>query len=159
MEKERLKYCIERFDSYFDSVNNKSNIVLGLCTLILGSLITGIPLVNEKIHFNTFVKIYYGLLIGLSLFSMLLLILTSIPHLKSNGKSVHFFKSISEMGKSNFIIKSEKITKESELKDLRKQVYYLANGLSIKFKRLKIALVVLCIQMLLSTPILIALIK
>ena len=159
MEKERLKFSIERFDNYFDSVNNKSNIVLGLCTLILGILITGIPVINQKIEFNNYIKIYYGLLIGLSLFSMFILILTSIPHLNSNGKSVHFFKSISKMGKSNFMIKSKELTTENELKDLRKQVYHLASGLTLKFNRLKIALIALCTQIIISIPLIITLVK
>lgn len=152
MEKERLKYTIDRFDQYFDGVNNKSNIVLGFGTLIFGTLVAVYPSLTKVVDFNWVMHANFGILITLGFASMLILIITSIPHLKSSGKSIHFFLSISNMGESAFQTKSENINDEEEMKDLRKQVFHLANGLSKKFKRLRIALILLAIQMMLIVP-------
>ncbi len=40
MEFERLIFCINRYDHYYDSVNNKSNVFLVISTFIVGGLIT-----------------------------------------------------------------------------------------------------------------------
>lgn len=152
MEKERLKFTIERFDHYYDSVNNKSNIVLGFGTLIFGTLVAVYPSLTTVVEFNTIMYVNFGVLITLGFASMLTLILTSIPHLKSNGKSIHFFQSIASMGKTDFMTKSKGINPEDELKDLRKQVFHLACGLTKKFKRLRSALILLVMQMILMIP-------
>ena len=39
MEKDRLKYTINRFDHYFDSVNNKSAVYIAINTFITGGII------------------------------------------------------------------------------------------------------------------------
>lgn len=152
MEKERLKYTIDRFDQYFDGVNNKSNIVLGFGTLIFGSLVAVYPSLTKVVEFNWIMHANFGILVTLGFVSMLILIFTSIPHLESSGKSIHFFQSISNMGESAFITKSKNFDIEEEIKDLREQVFHLANGLSKKFKRLRIALILLGIQMILMIP-------
>jgi len=159
MEKERLKFSIERFDHYYDSVNNKSNIILGFCTLFFGALIAIHPKIITIPGINNTIMVNYAILISLSYTSMVLLIITSIPYLNSNGKSVHFFQSITSMGKSTFMEKSEKMNELDELKDLRKQVYHLASGLTKKFKRLKIALTILVIQLIFSIPFIILIIN
>lgn len=152
MEKERLQFTISRFDQYYDSVNNKSSIVLGFGTLVFGTLVTVYPSLITVVEFNWIMHAIFGALIALGFTSMLILIVTSIPHLKSNGKSIHFFQSISNMGETEFMSKSEKNDLNEEMKDLRKQVFHLANGLSKKFKRLRIALILLVIQMTLIVP-------
>jgi len=63
------------------------------------------------------------------------------------------------MGKSTFMEKSEKMNELDELKDSRKQVYHLASGLTKKFKRLKIALTILVIQLIFSIPFIILIIN
>jgi len=40
MEKERLKYNIDRFDAYYNSVNSKCGVFLALSTFIVGGLAT-----------------------------------------------------------------------------------------------------------------------
>lgn len=152
MEKERLHFTIERFDHYYDSVNNKSNIVLGFGTIIFGSLITVYPALSDKVEFTWLMHSLLILTCGLGFVAMMILIFASIPHSKSNGKSVHFFHSISKMGKIDFFNKSEKLSEEDELKDLRTQVFHLSNGLTSKFKQLRIAIYCIVFQMILLIP-------
>lgn len=153
MEKERLKYCIDRFDHYYDSVNNKSSVFLGLSTFLVGGLVAGYfvidPLANWGFWANTLLKV----LIGLGVANMIIVILAATPYFGKDTDSLHFYGAISCMDATSFCTKSAApCSEEEELKDLRKQVYQLACGLRSKFTKLKVAGILFTIQFCIFIP-------
>ncbi len=46
---EILKHTIDRYDHYFDSINNKGNLFLTLNTFLLGGMITGYYSIKDNI--------------------------------------------------------------------------------------------------------------
>jgi uncharacterized membrane protein len=153
MEKERLKYCIDRFDHYYDSVNNKSSVFLGLSTFIVGGLVAGYFAVGPLINCGFWTHALIITLIGLGVSTMIVVIMATTPFLSSDIDSLHFFGAIASMDGPSFCVKSATpCTDEDELKDLRNQAHQLATGLRGKFKKLKTAGVLFTIQFYLFIP-------
>lgn len=159
MEKERLKYCIDRFDHYYDSVNNKSSVFLGLSTFIVGGFVAGYFLVDQYVDCGFWAHMLMIVLIGLGVATMIIVVTAATPFFGKDGDSIYFFGSISCMEIGGFCTKSEAmIDADAELKDLRYQVHQLACGLKGKFKKLKIAGVLFTIQFCLFLPLFIIII-
>ena len=153
MEKERLKYCIDRFDHYYDSVNNKSSVFLGLSTFIVSGLVTGYFAVGPLINCGFWAHSLMIALIGLGVATMITVIMAATPFLSNDKDSLHFFGAIASLDDIAFCSKSATpCTPEDELKDLRKQVHQLATGLGGKFKKLKVAGILFTIQFCLLIP-------
>lgn len=153
MEKERLKYCIDRFDHYYDSVNNKSSVFLGLSTFIVGGLVAAYFAVGPYINCGFWTHALMIVLIGLGVAIMITVILAVTPFLTKDTDSLHFFGAIACLDGPGFCAKSAiPCTDEDELKDLRKQVHQLASGLTGKFKKLKTAGILFAIQFYLFIP-------
>ena len=157
-EKERLKFCIDRFDHYYDSINSKSAVFLALSTFIVGGLVAVYPTLLEKVHCNLWVHILMICPIGIGLAIMITVIGASTPFLSRDTTSIHYFGSISSTEKSVFDEKSRDMEEESELADLRDQVYQLACGLRSKFSKLRTAGILFTIQFILFIPLIILLI-
>lgn len=155
MEKERLLLTIGRYDQYYDSVNNKGNIILGFSTVILASLLTVYPMLQNQVEFNILMYVLLILSSTLGFLAMLALLISAIPFTKSNSNSLLFFQSITSMSKAEFFKKSKEQTEEEELEDLKNQVYDLADGLKRKFNSLKRAIQFIVIQMILLVPLII----
>ncbi len=155
MEKERLMFCIERFDHYYESVNNKSNILLGMSIFIIGGFITGYFGLNEKAFINNYLITIYLLILSLSLCCALILIFASTPFLSKETQSVYYFNAIAMNSTDGFKLKSGTLTKDEELDDLRSQTHSLARGLKKKFKRLRIVTLLITAQFILSIPLII----
>lgn len=159
MEKDRLKFCIERFDHYYDSVNNKSSVFLAMSTFIVGGLVAGYPSVLTLVNCGILVHLLMVGCIGLGLAIMIMVIIASTPFLKEGESSVHFFGSISKMDKEDYCKKSSLLNlEEEELIDLRIQVHQLACGLTNKFNKLKWAGRLFTIQFFLFIPLIILII-
>lgn len=139
MENERLRLCIERFDHYYDSVNNKSAVFLALGTFIVGGIAASIPFLQENVNCSTglYVLLAFSILLGIS--SLLIVLVASSPFLSKSSSSLFFFNSIALKDKESFFKESEYHESEEEIKDLREQVYCLARGLRKKFKLLRLA--------------------
>lgn len=153
MEKERLKYCIDRFDNYYDSVNNKSSVFLGLSTFIVGGLIAGYFAVSLYVDCGFWIHALMISLTGIGIAIMIIVVKAATPFLTKNDDSLHFFGAIACLDGPSFCIKSATpCTDEDELKDLRNQVHQLACGLTGKFKKLKIAGILFTIQFYLFIP-------
>lgn len=153
MEKERLRFCIGRFDHYYDSVNNKSAVFLGLSTFIVGGLVAAYPSVLKLVNCGVLVHLVMLSVIGLGLATMILVIMASTPFLTTDTDSMHYFGSIACMTKDAYCNKSaSSFTEEDELTDLRAQVHQLSGGLFSKFKRLKLAGRLFTIQFYLFIP-------
>jgi hypothetical protein len=153
MEKERLKYCIDRFDHYYDSVNNKSSVFLGLSTFIVGGLVAGYFVIDPVVNCGFWVHALMIILIGLGVATMIVVIRAATPFLGKDTDSLHFFGSIGCMAASDFCAKSAMLcNEEDELIDLRNQVHQLASGLQGKFRKLKAAGILFTIQFFLFIP-------
>jgi hypothetical protein len=153
MEKERLKYCIDRFDHYYDSVNNKSSVFLGLSTFIVGGLVAGYFVIDPVVNCGFWVHALMTILIGLGVATMIVVIRAATPFLSKDTDSLHFFGSIGCMDAPDFCVKSARLSnEEDELIDLRNQVHQLARGLRGKFRKLKVAGVLFTIQFFLFIP-------
>ena len=46
---EMLKHTMDRYDHYYDSINNKSNLFLALNTFLLGGIVTGYYSIKNEI--------------------------------------------------------------------------------------------------------------
>lgn len=132
-ELDRLKYCIDRFDGYFEGVNNKNNLVLAINTFIVGGLIAIYSSLTKYVEVNSFFNSFYLLSICIGVFAMLLLILSSMPFLKSSTSSLISFCSISKLNKKDFFKKSKEMSEKGLVKDLRGQTHELAVALQKKF--------------------------
>lgn len=159
MEKERLLLCISRYDHYYDSVNNKSNVLLSLGIFIVGGLVAGYPTLTDKVACNSYLHFLMGALITLGVANLLILTWTSLPFVSKNKTSLFYFGSIAKMSVGNFSIKSAERTTDEELTDLRIQVHSLAAGLQSKFKRLRTAGILLIAQVVFFIPLVIYIIN
>ena len=153
MEKERLHFCIGRYDHYYDSINNKSSVFLGLSTFIVGGLVAGFFALPDFTDCTPWICILMTLLILLGIFIMIIVVLASTPFLGKGNTSLLYFGSISCHSHDDFCQKSQTPgTGYDELADLRTQVHQLASGLSSKFYKLKIAGILFAVQFTLFIP-------
>jgi hypothetical protein len=159
LEKERLQFCINRFDHYYDSINSKGAVFLGLATFILGGLVASYPYLLQNVNSTVWIHILMWLLILLSLLNLLIVISASTPHLSNKRTSMFYFASISSMSKKSFDEQSVSHTPEVEMEDLRDQVHELSIGLTRKFQKLKISGWLFSLQFILFIPLIILIIK
>jgi hypothetical protein len=152
MEKERLKFCINRFDHFYDNVNNKSNVLLGLGTFVIGGLTAIYPYLSE--HSNCPEMIWILILIpgGIAFSALLVVIIASIPYLSKEKSSLYYFNSIATKDFEAFSGESKNFETEEEMTDLKIQVHNLALGLRKKFKRLRIASILYTVMFLSMIP-------
>ncbi|SDD85750.1 hypothetical protein SAMN04488104_10822 [Algoriphagus faecimaris] len=106
MEKERLKYCIDRFDAFYDTINNKSSVFLGLSTFMVGGLLAGYLPILDLIDLTPALPILYLTTVGIGLITMIVLVFASMPYTGKNSESQYFFGSISGMPAHQFYSKS-----------------------------------------------------
>jgi len=158
MEQDRLKFSIERFDHYYDSINNKGSVFLALSTFIVGGLITTYPTLIDKMSNKLLGNIIISCLLGIGIFIMILLVNAAMPYLSKRRHSIHYFGSISNHSESEFRQKSSEVDSSKEVDDLRSQVYQLSVGLSKKFRKLRIAGILFIIQFAFFIPLIILLI-
>lgn len=140
IEKDRLLYSINRFDHYFESVNNKTAVYLAMNTFLLGGIITGYIAVQEHICQFQFT---FNLLLAFEMFlgvvGLMVITIASIPYFSKDSDSLYYFGGIGSMTKEKFFNCSKSISKKNEMDDLRNQVHTLSKGLNLKFTRLKIS--------------------
>lgn len=139
-EKARLLYAINRFDHYFESVNNKTAVYLAMNTFLIGGIITGYISVQEHICkyptlFNTLMTI--EMILGT--IGLLVMTVASIPYFSKDSDSLYYFGGIGSMDKEKFFECSKNLNRNGEMEDLRNQVHTLSRGLNMKFVRLKIS--------------------
>jgi hypothetical protein len=144
MEKDRLQYTIDRFDHYFDSVNNKSAVYIAINTFITGGVL--LTQTNMVCEMSGFGKLCTGLLLFIGIVSLIILSIASIPFFSKKPDSLYYFGSVSQMKQSEFNKASEKYSEKDELEDLRSQTFILSKGLTKKFTRLKLAGIILVVQ-------------
>ncbi|MBO3099496.1 Pycsar system effector family protein [Gelidibacter pelagius] len=149
MEKDRLKYTINRFDHYFDSVNNKSAVYIAINTFITGGIIVLLTQTDFVYNMSKIGKFGVATLLLMGVLSLIILSVASIPFFSKKPDSLYYFGSISKMKQSEFNKTSKSYTEKDGLQDLRTQTYILSKGLTKKFTWLKLAGIFLVIQFIL----------
>lgn len=158
MNKEQFQFIINRYDHYYDSVNNKGQFYLGLNTLIMGALGAAFSMLNSNHSCTSALYILISLILIAGSASSFYTLRATLPYLKTgDGKpsSLIFFGSVSALSQQEFLSRSATVTDEEVLKDLSVQTHQLASGLSLKFSRLKVAGVLIAIEFALLIPFLI----
>lgn len=138
---EHVKFLIERFDHYYESINSKGSFLIGLNTFILSGICAGYISFENKITQCTY---SWGLLIfifGLCLFSILHTIRAISPFTKDNDSnddtpSLIYFGGIARYELNSFIEKFKSTTVETINEDMYRQVHSLAKGLKAKYSKL-----------------------
>ena len=158
-EKDRLLYSINRFDHYFESVNNKTAVYLAMNTFLLGGIITGYVSVQEHIcQFRTLFNILLTIEMVLGIGGLILITIASIAYFSKDCDSLFYFGGIGAMTNETFVECSKKLSVKEELKDLRNQVHTLSVGLNAKFTRLKISGRLIVMQFIILIPVILVLI-
>jgi hypothetical protein len=142
---------IERFDTYYSGINNKGAFILAINTLIISGVLIGFSDLSAMItcsERNIF-EILVTLIMVLSISSMIITIIAIIPYLKSTGSSVWFFNDVAKKSLVGFKALMQELSAEGLNSDLDEQIHYLASGLRLKHLRVKVALILNIIQMLL----------
>lgn len=134
---EHLKFLIERFDHYYDSVNNKGNAMLVINTFSIGGIAAFYTAFQDDVTWTGWLK-FFG--IALCLLWAASLFLTSwalLPYQRSGSNSLVFFGDIASLTEANFLRKFSEQQEDDVTGDLQRQVYLLSKGLVFKFKLLR----------------------
>jgi hypothetical protein len=155
---EHAKFVIERFDHYYDCVNNKGTFYVGLNTFLLGGLFIGFVSLYQQVAKPQYLWILLISFAICSVISTVATILAINPFLlsgnkKSRNRSLIFFGSVAEYQKENYADTFLKQDNDRILTDTVTQTWFLARGLDLKYKRLKVAGYLLIAQFVLLVPI------
>lgn len=138
---ENLKFILTRLDTYIESSQNKSNLYLALNTIILGGVITIISVLDD-LNCNQLLNFLLLLIAIASIMSILITLSAINPYMKSSRgkeKSIFFFDDIAECTSRSDYQRLLKDEVDNELiDDMCSQVYSVAKGLRVKYKRLRI---------------------
>lgn len=149
---EFIKFSIERFDHYYDSINNKGNLYLTLNTFLLGGIITGYYSIRDNKELNCFPQLWIWIVLILNLLGLLLTLFAIKPYLgnKSSGKnsSLIYFGSVSLLSMQTLHNLYSSLNEDKLYKDMIKQTHALSSGLRKKFNLLKVATYLLALEFL-----------
>jgi hypothetical protein len=161
---EHTKFLIERFDHYYDTINNKGAFYIGLNSTIFGGISVGYTSLYTKVECSIWIWL---LLISLLVFCFLSIAFTIIamrPYTKDNHvnddyHSLVFFGGIAKHEANNFIQKYKVQTEDAINEDMYRQTHCLAKGLEYKFHKLKLASNMLIVQFSIMLPFFFLIIK
>ncbi len=139
---EHAKLIIERFDHYYDGVNNKGAFYIGLNTFILGGVCVGYLSLHSQVEANIGFWVLFGGLVLSNILSIFYTIQALMPFLRDNHtneerSSLIYFGSIAKHQLSYFREKFNEADEASVLDDLVEQLHCLATGLRKKYSYLK----------------------
>lgn len=156
---DHLKFCVERFDHYYDSVNNKSALFLTINTFIVGGLVAIYPSLRNYVDCGACILILLSLILAVGLASIFATLLAGIPFLSKPGKSNLYFGSIAGRERQAFLDDLKTYTSDQQIEDYSAQVHILALGLNRKFEKLQYAGSLIFVEFLLAIPFIILLIN
>lgn len=149
---ELLKFCILRYDNYYQGINNKISLYITLNTFILTAATAYSGNIIEQFPNNKNLPIFFlTLSVVASATSLLFTIIASIPFLKNYQKSNYYFGYVSGLTSSDYLEKIKACTDDVTIEDLAAQSHILSVGLKRKFHHLKTAGWVLFIDLILIT--------
>lgn len=153
---EQSKFIVNRFDHYFDSINNKGVFYITINTFLLGGLFTQVEVILNAGNKSWWI---YTLVLGfvlINVFSNILTIL-SINPFKSpkcdDSPSLIYFHDIACKELKEFTTEFASQSDAFLNKDFSNQIHQLAGGLNIKFDRLRYAGLLLLLQFVSLIPI------
>lgn len=123
---ENLKFILERYDHYIESVQSKSNLYIMLNTFVLTGAIT--LFAGFKDQLEDCLTIWLFVIIGVSIVSLMYTLLALIPQTKKTGQdSVIFFGNVAEKNHLDEYYESIKdLDEEAFKKDLAQQIQQVA---------------------------------
>lgn len=147
MDKDILKFILQRYDGYYNSVNTKGNYLLGFSTFLCGAIFASYkglvtilgPQSLRSIHA---LNILIIILLVLCLVSIMLICFAIIPYLRSGNSSkdkyhsLLYFGSVSEFKEEEYASKIKGCSDIEFLEDMGKQICVLAKGLKKKYNLL-----------------------
>lgn len=137
-EKERLNFNVTRFDHYYDTINNKIAVYIGINTFLLGSVLGAYLTINNKIiNCKSELDFLIETFTFIGLITIAVLIYASVPFLNYKSSSLYYFGTIAKNTLEEYKTRSKERDEKGDLKDLREQVYFLSKGLKKKFTILK----------------------
>lgn len=134
---EHLKFLIERFDHYYDSINNKGNALLVINTFSIGGVAAFYTAFQNDVEWSFGLKTYGIVLCLLWAVSLFLTTWALTPYRKSHSNSLIFFGNISSLSEAVFLKQISAQKDDALSQDMQRQVYYLAQGLAKKFELLR----------------------
>ena len=138
-----LKHTMDRYDHYYDSINNKGNLFLTLNTFLLGGIITGYYSIKDTIANESGVTFFVWVGLVSCLLSISYTLWAIIPYLNKQADSVNGsvinFSNVSNISFESFKLMYSNVNDQKRYEDYVHQVYLLAYGLQKKFSRLKTA--------------------
>ena len=140
---EMLKHTMERYDHYYDSVNNKASLFLTLNTFLLGGIVTGYFSIKDQVvcGFDILFFVCAGLI--LCSLSVVYSLWATLPYLSKQADSLNgsviYFGNVANVSFQSFTQMYSDMTEQKRYEDYLQQVHLLALGLQRKFDRLKIA--------------------
>lgn len=156
---EHKRFIIERFDHYYDSINNKANVLLAVSIFIIGGLfacLSGLSTYLKETYWA--VCLLIGML-GLTVGSLIATLIALIPYTSKKGDSLIYFGNIRNLTRLEFIKNFEKQDEAGINVDLLGQIYELAGGLQKKFYYLRIASMFLLIEAFFLIPLILIVIN
>ena len=161
---DHAKFLIERFDHYYDSVNNKGAFYIALNTFIFGGLCVGYFTLDKDIDVNAVIWVLLSILLTSNLISTVFTVLATMPFLKDNDEykqkpSLTFFGGIARHQVAHFKEKLLASDDTALLDDAIQQAYSLAVGLDGKYKKLGWASYLLVIQFITMIPLILIVAK
>lgn len=141
---EHSRFLIERFDQYYEAVNCKGSFYLAWNSFLLGGICVGYLSLYKEIIPSLSIWVLFALLIISNILSLCFTVLALMPFLKENSTredlpSLIFFGGITKHQAGNFREKYLAATDADILEDAVQQIHCLASGLSLKYKRLRLA--------------------
>lgn len=138
-----LKHTMDRYDHYYDSINNKGNLFLTLNTFLLGGLISGYYAIKDTNSNQCGVPAFVWIGLICCLLSLGFTLWAIFPYLNKQADSLNGslinFGNISNITFESFKQLYNNDTDQKRYEDYVHQVYLLACGLQKKFSRLKTA--------------------
>lgn len=143
---DNLKFTIDRFDHYYESVNSKTNLYITLNTFIISAVSAISPNILVQLGNTFWSKFLVVSIIIIASISVIYTIWSSLPYLGNNNDSVFYFGYVSNLSLKDLLSKLETTSTESSARDLAQQLHALAQGLKNKFNKLRIAGALLIIE-------------
>lgn len=140
---ETLRHTMDRYDHYYDSINNKGSLFLALNTFLLGALVTGYYNVKNEINIGSDLLFFAWSCSIFCLLSIAFSLWATMPYLSRQSDSINgsviYFGNVANLSIQSFKQMYSSMTDEKRFDDYLQQVHLLALGLQKKFRRLQIA--------------------